>query len=78
MSMNLNQSLSEKIHSDQLISEMFRSIAEVFNNLLQASRNITAQSESVREEVERIVNILPQRASDTAIKNEGQLNSCKM
>jgi len=76
--MNLNQSLSEKIHSDQLISEMFRSIAEVFNNLLQASRNITAQSESVREEVERIVNILPQRASDTEIKNEGQLNSCKM
>ncbi len=76
--MNLNQSLSEKIHSDQLMSEMFRSIAEVFNNFIQASRNITAQSESVRDEVERIVRTLPQRASDTEIKNEGQLNSCKM
>ncbi len=78
MSTNFNQNLLEKIRSDQLMSEMFRSIAEVFNNLLQASRNVTAQSESVRDEVERIVNILPQRASDTAIKNEGQLNSCKM
>jgi len=75
MSMNLNQSLSEKIHSDQLMSEMFRSIAEVFNNFIQASRNITAQSESVRDEVERIVRTLPQRASDTEIKNEGKLNS---